>query len=360
SRLILIGTLQLLERLERSNERNTSARYHAFLNGCSGCVQGIFHARLLFLHLDFSGGTDLDQRDSAGELRNTLLKLLLVVIAACVLNLLADGLDAGRDIRGLAASVYDGRVLFRNDNLFGLAQMVQCDLLERESKFIRNLGTAGQGRNVLQHRLAPITEARSLHCCHLEDASDIVDDQRRERLALDVLSDYDQRTACLRNGLQERQHLADIRDLLIAQKDQRLVELGRLTLLLVDEIRGQIAAVELHTIDQFELVFESLSFFDGDDTFLTDFRHRIGNGLADGFIRVRGDRADLGDSLGVPTGLGETPQLIRCNEYGLVDAAFDVHGISTRGDGLEALADDRLREHSRRRGAVARFIRGVR
>src|SRR6185437_1964111 len=30
SRLILIGTLQLLERLERSNERNTPARYHAF------------------------------------------------------------------------------------------------------------------------------------------------------------------------------------------------------------------------------------------------------------------------------------------------------------------------------------------
>src|SRR6185312_10500047 len=190
SRLILIGTLQLIKRLERSNERNTPARYHAFLDGCSGCVQGVFHACLLFLHLDFSGGTDLDQRDSAGELRNTLLKLLLVVIATCVLNLLADGLDAGRDIRSLAASVYDGRVLLRYHNLLGLAQIVQGDLLERESQLIGNHGTAGQGRNVLQHRLAPITEAWSLHRCHLENAPDIIDDQRREGLSFEVLSDH--------------------------------------------------------------------------------------------------------------------------------------------------------------------------
>src|SRR5256884_9470081 len=91
---------------------------------------------------------------------------------------------------------------------------------------------SGQGRDVLQHRLAAIAEARSLHGCNLEDAADVVDDQRRERLALDVLSDHDQRTACLRDRLQEREHLADIRDLLIAQENQRLFELSRLTLLL--------------------------------------------------------------------------------------------------------------------------------
>src|SRR5205814_666678 len=125
-------------------------------------------------------------------------------------------------------------------------------------------------RDVLQHRLATIAEARRLHRCNLEDAADVVDDQRRERLALDVLSDHDRRTARLRDRLQVREHLADIRDLLIAQENQRLFELGRLTLLLIDEIRGQIAAVELHAIDHLEFIVKSLTLFDGDDTFLAN------------------------------------------------------------------------------------------
>ncbi|MGH9448111.1 MAG: hypothetical protein ACRD3O_20670 [Terriglobia bacterium] len=54
---------------------SAAARYHAFLDGCTGCVQGVLHACLLLLHLNFGGCTDFDQRDTAGELRDTLLKL---------------------------------------------------------------------------------------------------------------------------------------------------------------------------------------------------------------------------------------------------------------------------------------------
>src|SRR6185312_301368 len=110
-RLILIGTLQLIERLEGTDQRDTPARYHAFLDGRSGCVQRILHARLLLLHLNFSGRTNFDQRDTTGEFRDTLLKLLLVVIAGRFLNPPADRLDASLDVRGLARSVDDGRVL---------------------------------------------------------------------------------------------------------------------------------------------------------------------------------------------------------------------------------------------------------
>jgi hypothetical protein len=265
-------------------------------------VQGVLHACLLLLHLNFGGCTDFDQRDTAGELRDTLLELLLVVVAGRFLDLLADRLDAGLDVRSLAGSVDDGRGLFLDHNLLGVAQIVHGDLLERQANLIGDHGAAGQGRDVLQHRLATIAEARSLHRRNLEDAADVVDDQRRERLALDVLSDHDQRTARLRDRLQEREHLADIRDLLIAQENQRLFELGRLTLLLVDEIRGQIAAVELHAIDHLELIVKSLALFDRDDTFLANFLHCIGNGLADGLIRIRRDRTDLRDGLGVLTG----------------------------------------------------------
>ena len=44
---------------------------------------------------------------------------------------------------------------------------------------------------------------------------------------------------------------------------------------------------------------------------------------------------------------------------GPVDAALDVHRVRARGDGLEALAHDRLGEHGRGRGAVTGLVGGV-
>ena len=50
------------------------------------------------------------------------------------------------------------------------------------------------------------------HC-----GADRVDDQHRERFAFDVFSDDEQRTARLRDALEQRQHFADVRDLLVVQ-----------------------------------------------------------------------------------------------------------------------------------------------
>ncbi len=51
----------------------TAARYDAFLDGRTGCVQGVLHTCLLLLHFNFGGCADFDQRDTAGELGDTLL-----------------------------------------------------------------------------------------------------------------------------------------------------------------------------------------------------------------------------------------------------------------------------------------------
>ena len=49
----------------------------------------------------------------------------------------------------------------------------------------------------------------------LQDAAELVDDQGRQRLALDVLGDDQQRLAGLGDLLQQRQHLADVATLLL-------------------------------------------------------------------------------------------------------------------------------------------------
>ncbi len=54
---------------------------------------------------------------------------------------------------------------------------------------------------------------------------------------------------------------------------------------IVDEVRRDVAAVELHSFDQVELVPRGPAVFDGDHTFLADLVHRLSDGLADGFVR---------------------------------------------------------------------------
>src|SRR5690606_31605880 len=114
---------------------------------------------------------------------------------------------------------------------------------------------------------AAITEARRLDGRDLDDAADVVDDERREGLALDVLGDDQQRAARLRNGLEQRQQLADVRNLLVVDQDQRVLEVRRLARLVVDEVQRQVAAVELHALDDLELVRETRAFLDRDHAF---------------------------------------------------------------------------------------------
>ena len=60
-----------------------------------------------------------------------------------------------------------------------------------------------------------------------------------------------------------------------------------------DEVRREIAAVELHALDDFEDGVEAARLFDGDDAVLADLLHRLGDDVADLFVVVRGDRADV-------------------------------------------------------------------
>ncbi len=237
---------------------------------------------------------------------------------------------------------------------------VERGLLERQTHLFRDDLAAGQGRDVLQHGLTAIAEARSLDGRDLHDAADVVDHERRERLAFEVLGDDQQRPTRLRNGLEQRQQLADVRDLLVVDQDQRVLEVDGLARLVVDEVQRQVAAVELHALDDVELVRKARAFLDRDNAFLADLGHRLGDDLADLFVRVGRDRADLRDRLVVLTRLRQLLQLFDDSDGGLVDAALQIHRVEARGDRLQALAENRLGQHGGRRGAVAGGVGSLR
>src|SRR5215470_8144537 len=247
--LVLVRGLELLESTLHADQRHAATRHHALFDRGTRGVQRVLDAGLLLLHLDLGSSAHLDHGDATGELRDALLQLLLVVVGSSFLGLLPDRLDTSLDVSALAGAIDDGGVLFLHDHLLRLAQIVQGRLLERQTDLVRDHRAAGEDGDVLQHGLAAITEARCLDAGHLEDAADVVDDQGCQRLTLDVLGNDQQRASRLRHALEQRQELTDVGNLLVDQQDYRLFQLGGLVLLVVDEVRREVAAVELHALD---------------------------------------------------------------------------------------------------------------
>ena len=341
-------------------QRHAAARHDTFLDGRAGRVQRIVDAILLLLHLDLGGTADLDHRDTAGELRQTLLQLLAVVVGRGALNLLSDLGDAPLDLVLLAAATDDRGVVLGDGDALGLAEHLHRDVLELDAEILGNHLAAGQDGDVLQHGLAAIAEAGRLHGRNLQAAAQLVDHERRKRLALDILGDDEQRPARLHHGLEQRQHGLKTGELLFVDQDVRVLELRRHLLGIGDEVGRDIAAVELHALDDFELRVEALGFLDGDHTLIADLLHGLGNHVSDGLLAIGRNRADLGDLRGT----GDFLRLLLdgLDDFGhrLVDAALEVHRVHARGHGLQALADNRLGQDCRGRRAVASRLVGLR
>ena len=124
-----------------------------------------------------------------------------------------------------------------------------------------------------------------------------------------------------------------------------------------DEVRRDVAAIELHAFDRVEVGLEAAGFLNGDDAVLADLLHRVGDQVADFLVVVRRDGADLGDFLLAGRRDADPLELFDDRFDGLLDAALDRHRIRAGRDVLEAFAEDRLCEHSRRRRAVAGDVR---
>src|SRR5438477_962155 len=250
---------------------------------------------LLLLDLDLGGAADLDDGDTAGELGQALLELLAVVVRGGLLDLGADLGDAALEVGLLARTVDDRGVLLLDDDLLGLAEHVERDVLELDAEILGDQLTAGQDRHVLEHRLAAIAEARRLDGGDLQATTQLVDDQGGESLALDVLSHDQQRLARLHDRLEHRQHRLQARELLLEQQDIGALQLGDHLVGVGDEVRREIAAAELHALDDVELGAEALGLLDRDHALVADLLHRLGDHLADRLVAVGRDRADLGD-----------------------------------------------------------------
>ena len=105
-------------------------------------------------------------------------------------------------------------------------------------------------------------------------------------------------------------------------QNHRIFHIRLHRVLIINEIRREVSTIELHPFDHLKFIFQSLAFFNGNYTFLTNLFHRFGNDAADGIIRIRGHGTHLRDFFMIRTRLGETLKRINGRDDRLVDTTL--------------------------------------
>src|SRR5215203_4100383 len=353
-----------LERVEvagvdRLEQRDAAARDDALLEGSAGGLQRVLDAVLLLVHLRLGGRADLHDGNAAGELGEALLELLAVEVGVGVLDLGLDLVDAALDGLRVTGAVDDRGVVLRHDDATGATQLRDLRVLELEAHLLGDDLAAGEDGDVLQHPLAAVAEARGLHGDAGEGAAQLVHDERRERLALDVLGDDQQRLAGLDDLLEHREDVPDGADLGVGDEDVGILERRLHAVLVGDHVGRDVALVELHALGELEVHAERLAQLDVHHAVLADLLDRVGDNVADLLVAGR-DRRHASDLVLAGDLLGLLADVLDDLVDRDLDAALQAERVGARSHVLEALANDRLGEHGRRRGAVARDVVGRR
>src|SRR5829696_1408410 len=302
-------------------QRHAAARHDALLEGRAGGLQRVLDAVLLLLHLRLGGRADLHDGDTARELREALLELLAIEVGVRVLDLGLDLVDAALDGLPVTRAVDDRGVVLRHDDAAGTAELRDLGVLELEAHLLGDDLAAAEDRDVLEHALAAIAEAGGLHGDAGEGAAQLVHDERREGLALDVLGDDQQRAAGLDDLLEHGQQIADGADLLVGDEDVGILEHRLHALLVGDHVRRDVALVELHALGELEVHAERLALLDVDHAVLADLLDGVGDHVAD-LLVAGGDGRHAGDLVLAGDLLGLLADVLHDLVDGLLDAAL--------------------------------------
>jgi hypothetical protein len=122
-------------------------------------VHGVLDARLLLLHFDLGGGTDLDHRNAPDQLGEPFLQLFAVVVRGRLFNLGANLLDPAFDVGLLSAAINDGRVVLVDGDPLGSAEVGERHVFQNFTELLGDHLAAGDRRDVLEHCFAAVPES---------------------------------------------------------------------------------------------------------------------------------------------------------------------------------------------------------
>ena len=204
--LILIGRLNLFQSLGRIQQSRAAAGNDAFLDRGARSVQRVVNTVFLFLDFNFGRTADFQHGNPAGQLAQTFLQLLAVIIGSRLFDFFFNLRLACFNRRFVAGTVNNRRIIFGNDNPLGRTQHINCRILKLHTQLFGNNLSAGQNCQILQNSLSSVAKAWSLNRADFQAASDTIDNQRRQSFAVNIFRYDKQCAAGLQNSFQYRQN----------------------------------------------------------------------------------------------------------------------------------------------------------
>jgi len=189
-------------------------------------------------------------------------------------------------------------------------------------------------------------------------ATDLVDHEGGQSLALDVLGDDDERARGLHDLLEHRDQVAHGGDLRTHEEDVGVVEHRLHAIGVGHEVRGDVALVEAHALDEVHLHAEGVGFLDGDDAVLAHLVDGLGDHRADLGIGSR-DTGHLGDLALVLDLDGHGVDALDGSGHGGLDALLERHRVGAGGDVAQPGTHHRPRQHGGGGGSVTGHVVGL-
>ena len=258
-------------------------------------------------------------------------------------------------------AVDDGRVLLGDGHLLCAAQHIKGSLFELQALLFADDHATRQHGDVLEHGLAAVAEARSLHGANLELRTQAVHHERSESFAVNVLGDDQQGTSALHGGFEDRQEVLDVGDLLVVNQDVGVLHHALHLFGVGHEVSREIATVKLHTLHGLQHRVATLGIFDGDDTVHAHGAHTVGDELTDFSVVVGGDGSHLFNLVVAFAHLFALfADAFHHFGHGLVNAAFHVERVGTSCHVLHAFGQDGLSQHGGSGRTIAGIVAGFR
>jgi len=266
--------------------------------------------------------------------------------------------DLGRAAK-IASSKDETTVVDGAGNLGSATEILNGHGFQLATGFFADDGTAGQHSDVLEHGFTAITETGGFHRQHVEHTAQLVQNQCRQRFAVNIFCQNDQfALANLDQFFEDREQILSAADLLVVDQDIGLIDDCLHAFLIGDEIRADIATIELHTFDIFGFKFETATIFDRDDAVFTDFVHHIGDQVTN-FAILRGNAGNVGNFFfGVDRGsLFENEFRNACRSSD--DSALEQHRIRASSHILQTFGNNRLCQNGCSGRAIAGDVVGL-
>ena len=239
---------------------------------------------LNLLELNLSSCTNLDNGNAASKLSKTLLELLAIKVRSGIVNLSLNLSNALVNCVLGASATNDSSGLLSDLNGLSAAEHVSGNLIEVNAELLDDCLTTGENSNVLEHTLTTVAVCRSLDCTDVQNATELVEDEGSQSLAIDVLSHDEQRCALLLDSLKNRQNILDRGNLAVGHQNVRIIQLSGESLVVGCEVRGNIALVKLHTLNGVDVNTKGLRLLNGNNAILADNVHSIRNLATDNWV----------------------------------------------------------------------------